>query len=116
MRTQANSKQGFTAIHFAARVGDLESVKALLAAGVDINIPTQAEGSANRGTSQLGIPKTVGALGYTPLLVAAVRGEMDPRYCCWITARTQQHRGRALRRCIGRRPMGKLYRQSRLWL
>ena len=51
--------------------------KALLAAGVDINIPTQAEGSANRVTSQLGIPKTVGALGYTPLLVAVVRGQVD---------------------------------------
>jgi ankyrin len=74
---KANTKQGFTAIHFAARVGDLESVKALLAAGVDINIPTQAEGSANRVTSQLGIPKTVGALGYTPLLVAVVRGQVD---------------------------------------
>ena len=32
---KANTKQGLTAIHFAARVGDLESVKALLAAGVD---------------------------------------------------------------------------------
>ena len=51
----ANSKQGFTAIHFAARVGDLESVKLLLAAGVDVNILTQAEGGANRVTSQLGI-------------------------------------------------------------
>jgi uncharacterized protein len=74
---KANTKQGFTAIHFAARVGDLASVKALLAAGVDINILTQAEGSANRVTSQLGIPKTVGAFGYTPLLVAVVRGQVD---------------------------------------
>jgi uncharacterized protein len=73
----ANSKQGFTAIHFAARVGDLESVKLLLAAGVDVNILTHAEGAANRVTSQLGIPKTQGALGYTPLLVAVVRGQVD---------------------------------------
>jgi ankyrin repeat protein len=74
---KANSKQGFTAAHFAARVGDLESLKLLLAAGVDINIQTQAEGAANRVTAQLGIPKTIGTIGYTPLLVAVVRGQID---------------------------------------
>jgi uncharacterized protein len=74
---KANSKQGFTAIHFAARVGDLESVKLLLAAGVDVNFLTQADGASNRVTSFLGIAKTVGALGYTPLLVAVVRGQVD---------------------------------------
>ncbi len=74
---KANTKQGFTAIHFAARVGDLESVKLLLAAGVDINILTQAAGVANRVTNQLGIAKTVGAIGYTPLLVAVMRGQVD---------------------------------------
>lgn len=73
----AHTKQGFTAIHFAARAGDLESIKELLAAGVDVNILTQTEGGANRVTSQLGIAKTVGALGYTPLLVAVVRGQME---------------------------------------
>jgi uncharacterized protein len=74
---KAHTKQGFTAIHFAARQGDLESVKLLLAAGVDVNILTQADGPANRVTSQLGIPKTIGASGYTPLLVAVVRGRVD---------------------------------------
>jgi ankyrin repeat protein len=74
---KANSKQGFTAIHFAARVGDMESVKELLAAGVDVNILTQTEGGANRVTSQLGIPKTVGTFGYTPLLVAVVRSQVE---------------------------------------
>ena len=74
---KANSKQGFTAIHFAAREGDLESLKLLLAAGVDINILTQAEGGTNRVTNFLGISKTVGAFGYTPLLVAVVRGQVD---------------------------------------
>ena len=39
---RASTKLGFTAIHFAARVGDLESVKLLLAAGVDVNILTGA--------------------------------------------------------------------------
>jgi hypothetical protein len=74
---KANTKQGFTAIHFAARAGDIESVKLLLAAGVDVNIVTQAVGSANRISNFLGISKTIGSLGYTPLLVAVVRGRID---------------------------------------
>lgn len=73
----AHSKQGFTAIHFAARVGDLETVKALLAAGVDVNILTQTESGQNRVSNFLGIAKTIGSLGYTPLLVAVVRGQVD---------------------------------------
>jgi ankyrin repeat protein len=74
----ANTKQGFTAIHFAARLGDLESVKELMAAGVDVNFLTQtAEGTTNRVSSFLGIAKSQGALGYTPLLVAVVRGQVD---------------------------------------
>ena len=74
---RAHSKQGFTALHFAAREGDIESVKVFLAAGVDVNFLTQVEGGANRVTSQLGIAKTIGTLGYTPLLVAVVRGQVD---------------------------------------
>jgi uncharacterized protein len=74
----ANTKQGFTAIHFSARLGDLESVKLLLAAGVDVNVLTHtAEGTTNRVSSFLGIAKSQGALGYTPLLVAVVRGQVD---------------------------------------
>jgi ankyrin len=73
---KAHSKQGFTALHFAARLGDLESVKLFLAAGVDANILTQTEGGANRVTAQLGIAKTVGTIGYTPLLVSVVRGQV----------------------------------------
>jgi uncharacterized protein len=75
----AHTKQGFAAIHFSARLGDLESVKLLLAAGVDVNTLTQtAEGNTtNRVSSFLGISKSQGALGYTPLLVAVVRGQVD---------------------------------------
>lgn len=74
---KAHSKQGFTAAHFAARIGDLESLKLLIAAGVDVNILTYTEGGTNRVTNQLGINKSVGAIGYTPLLVAVVRGQID---------------------------------------
>ncbi|HUA20604.1 MAG TPA: ankyrin repeat domain-containing protein [Bryobacteraceae bacterium] len=73
----AHSKEGFTAIHFAARLGDVETIKELLAAGVDVNLLTQAEGESNRVRSFLGVAKTIGTLGYTPLLVASVRGQVD---------------------------------------
>ncbi len=56
---KAASKQGFTAMHFAARLGDLDTVKLLLASGVDVNILTP------------------GNVGYTPLLVAVMRGQID---------------------------------------
>ena len=58
---KALTKQGFAAIHFAARVGDLDSVKLLLAAGVDVNLPTGAGAGA----------------GYTPLMVATLRAQVD---------------------------------------
>jgi ankyrin repeat protein len=74
---KAHSRQGFTAIHFAARVADLESVQLMLAAGVDVNILTETAGGTNRVTSQLGIAKTIGTIGYTPLLVAVVRGQVE---------------------------------------
>ncbi len=57
---KGQTKQGFTALHFASRVGDLESVKVLLAAGVDANIQTET-----------------GTVGYTPLLVAALRAQTE---------------------------------------
>ena len=66
---QAHTKQGFTPLHFAARVGDLESVKLLLAAGVDVNILTQS--SEPEG------PRSAGGSGYTPLLVAAMRAQVE---------------------------------------
>lgn len=73
----AHTKQGFLAIHFAAREGDIESMKAFLAAGMDANVLTQTEGGTNRVSNFLGIAKTIGSLGYTPLLVAVVRGQVD---------------------------------------
>jgi ankyrin len=63
----ARTKQGFSPIHFAARVGDLESVKLLLAAGVDINTQTRVEREGGQGTTS----------GYTPLLIATMRAQVD---------------------------------------
>ena len=79
---KAHSKQGFTPIHFSARVGDLESVKLFLAAGVDVNILTQAADAAPvRDEAPPGAPpggaRNTSTTGYTPLLVAVVRGQVD---------------------------------------
>jgi uncharacterized protein len=77
---KAHSKQGFTAMHFAARQGDQQMVELFLAAGVDINILTQADQGAiappRAGAVQIGGRKTAGTNGYTPLLVATVRGQV----------------------------------------
>ena len=81
---KARSKAGFTAIHFAARQGDREMVQLLLAAGVDVNILAQADAAdatkpaapGRGGALQIGGPKTAGVNGYTPLLVATVRGQV----------------------------------------
>jgi len=98
---KAHTKSGFTALHFAARVGDLESVRMLLDAGVDVNIRYQrdAESGRGRGAAEAGAggraaaPGRAGAArgaagggagaradatfpGSTPLLVATVRGQV----------------------------------------
>jgi ankyrin repeat protein len=82
---KAHSKAGFTAMHFAARQGDLEMVQLLLAAGVNVNILAVAEEGEGkkapapgpgRSGIQIGGPKTQGVNGYTPLLVATVRGQV----------------------------------------
>jgi ankyrin repeat protein len=86
---KAHSKSGFTAMHFAAREGDHEMVELLLAAGVNVNILSQAEapekgaappdpngGSNFTGRLAIGGRKTAGTNGYTPLLVATVRGQV----------------------------------------
>jgi ankyrin repeat protein len=40
---KAHTKTGFTALHFAARAGDMESTRTLLDAGVDVNIKSQPD-------------------------------------------------------------------------
>ncbi len=109
---KAHSKEGFTAMHFAAREGDLEMVKVLLAAGVDVNILTEAEkgaatdarrgaaapapagragagGSAPAPAFQIGGRKTAGVSGYTPLARGHGEGAVSRwRSGCWITGPT----------------------------
>ena len=91
---QARTKSGFTALHFAAREGDVESARQLLAAGVNIDIRSQPDVSLNgaRG-GQAPVPAVatgggVQALrggransataseGGTPLLVATMRAQV----------------------------------------
>ncbi len=77
---QAATRQGFTPIHFAARVGDLESLKLLLAAGVDINLPTGAaeeEEAPAAAPSLVPVRRRGAETGYTPLLVATLRAQVD---------------------------------------
>lgn len=92
---EAHSRKGFAAMHFAAREGDREIIRTLLAAGVDLNTRTQPDG-AERPDPGKSLNKSIGkgdpggvvaavrgakrnapAVGYTPLLVATVRGQVD---------------------------------------
>jgi uncharacterized protein len=91
---QAHTKKGFTAIHFAAREGDLATTRALLSAGVNIDIRSPQDEAAatasevpRTGRSVPGSAATPGAprgpayqatlsAGSTPLLVATVRGHV----------------------------------------
>ena len=87
---RAHSKQGFTAMHFAARRGDQEMVQLLLDAGVDVNIRSEVDAApkgkgaaAERAAAAPAGPalenvtrKTAGTIGYTALLVATVRGKV----------------------------------------
>ena len=88
----AHTKKGFTALHFAAREGDIESAGLLLRAGVNVNIrshpepsetaPASADPPKGRTTAGGGggargpaYQATLSA-GSTPLLVATVRGQV----------------------------------------
>ena len=75
--TQARTRKGFTALHFAAREGELEGARLLLGAGVNVNIRSQPE-ALEKGTSKGGGPSyeaTISA-GSTPLLVATMRAQV----------------------------------------
>jgi len=88
---QAHTRKGFTALHFAAREGDLETTRLLLGAGVNVNIRSQPEPSeaaqakgetpkvartGGGGTARGPAYQSTLSAGSTPLLVATVRGQI----------------------------------------
>jgi ankyrin repeat protein len=92
---QAHTKKGFTALHFAAREGDLATTRQLLAAGVNVNIRSLPEepaaetrrddtggGRSSSGAAAVGVAprgpayQATLSAGSTPLLVATVRGHV----------------------------------------
>jgi len=78
---QAHTKLGFTALHFAARAGDMEATRTLLGAGVDVNIRSQPDPGSGRGpgagaTTGAGARAGTSFPGSTALLVATVRGQV----------------------------------------
>jgi ankyrin repeat protein len=72
--TKAHTRKGFTALHFAAREGDIDSVRQLLASGVNINARSLPDEKAPTGRGP-GYQATLSE-GSTPLLVATVRGHV----------------------------------------
>jgi uncharacterized protein len=97
---KAHTKTGFTPLHFAARVGDVESAGMLLDAGVDVNIRYERDPENGRGAGEAGTGGRAAAAGRaggargaaaggsgaradpafpgsTPLLVATVRGQVS---------------------------------------
>jgi ankyrin repeat protein len=72
--TTAHTTKGFTALHVAAREGDIDSVRHLLASGVNINVRSIPDKKAPTGRG----PAYQATLseGSTPLLVATVRGHV----------------------------------------
>lgn len=92
---QAQTKKGFTALHFATREGDLATTRQLLAAGVNVNIRSLPEepaaetrrdntggGRSSSGAAAVGVAprgpayQATLSAGSTPLLVATVRGHV----------------------------------------
>ena len=73
---QARTRKGFTALHFAAREGDLSSAKILLTAGMDINVVSQPEVDDKTGVRAGPSYEASISNGSTPLVVATVRAEI----------------------------------------
>jgi ankyrin repeat protein len=81
----APTKNGFTALHFAAREGDIDNARLLLAAGVNINTLSQTDispeiekdskGSAQPLAGRRALSATASE-GATPLLVATMRAQV----------------------------------------
>ncbi|HEV8318008.1 MAG TPA: ankyrin repeat domain-containing protein [Vicinamibacterales bacterium] len=78
---RAHTRRGFTALHFAAREGDLDTTRLLLAAGVNVDIQSEPDASEKEraridGGGGVAGGNAEGSAGSTPLLVATVRGHV----------------------------------------
>ena len=73
---QARTKKGFSALHFAAREGDFDSARLLLAAGVDINIRSQPNLPSGGGRGSGPSYEASVSARSTPLLVATMRAHV----------------------------------------
>src|SRR5215831_16149642 len=77
---KAHTKAGFTPLHFAARVGDVESARMLLDAGVDVNIRYAREAeSGRRGAAEAGVGGRAAASGRAGAARGAARGGFGAR-------------------------------------
>jgi ankyrin repeat protein len=88
---RAQTTLGFTALHFAARVGDVATTELLLKAGVDVNIRAKRDSVPVRGAASGGAGFTTRGSsfpGSTALLVATVRGMFRLPCSCSSTALT----------------------------
>ena len=79
---RAHTKKGFTALHFAAREGDIDSVRQLLASGVNVNVRSLPDAPQEGAKEKKEVaPRGPGyqatiSEGSTPLLVATVRAHV----------------------------------------
>src|SRR5262245_20838048 len=71
---KAHTKTGFTPLHFAARVGDVESARMLLDAGVDVNIRYEREAVDGRGAGEAGAGAGAGSRAAAPSRAGGARG------------------------------------------
>ena len=70
---RAATRHGFTALHFAAREGDMEIARMLLAAGVDVDVQSVSDPTLKGRGPAFDAMRSAGS---TPLLVAVTRGQV----------------------------------------
>ena len=86
---KAHTKSGFTALHFAARVGDMESTRTLLDAGVDVNIKSQPDRESGRGQGPAAREREQDGRGAAAPGRAARAAR---RNCRWRSRRARRHK------------------------
>ena len=124
---RARTRKGFTALHFAAREGDIESARLLLAAGLDVNIASQPEtqpapaggrGEPGSGIAEEGRRGAGAPASRRRSLPEALHSSLPPseRKCrspcsCWSREPIRMPWAPGSCRCIGRPERGKTGRR-----